>query len=300
MNRLFTTMLILGCLTASRSYAALEIFTCEPEWAALADTIGGNKVSTFSATTAFQDAHFIQARPSLLARVRRADLVICTGANLEIGWLPVLMRQSSNAAVNVGTDGFLDASQSVMLLEIPTNADRAEGDIHPNGNPHFQMDARNMPKVAATLTERLKKLDPPNASIYQSNFESFNAKWTEALGEWQRRAAPLAGMEVIVHHSAWIYLENWLGIREVGQMEPKPGLPPTASHLAELLDVVNSHRVKAFLRATYQSPKAASWLTDRTDVPDLVIPHTVGATDKAKDLFSWYDDVINRLLEAQK
>jgi zinc/manganese transport system substrate-binding protein len=300
MRSLFLALVPLLTLASVPVHAAVEIFACEPEWAALADEIGGDKVSTFSATTAFQDAHFIQARPSLLARVRRADLVFCTGANLEIGWLPVLLRQAANAAVAPGSNGFLDASQSVRLLDVPTSADRAEGDIHPNGNPHFQLDPRNLPRIAATLTERLQRLDSGNAAYYDERLAAFNARWTEALANWSTKAENLAGMQVIVHHSAWVYLEDWLGIREVGQMEPKPGLPPTASHLAGLLDVVQTSDVKAFLRASYQNPKAASWLMDRTDIPDVVIPHTVGATDEASDLYAWFDDIINRLLEVNR
>ncbi len=296
----YMVLFLLVLMTTSPAMAAMEIFACEPEWAALADEIGGDKVATVSATTALQDPHFIQARPSLLARVRRANLVICTGANLEIGWLPVLMRQSANASVNVGTDGFLDASQSVRLLEIPLVADRSAGDIHPYGNPHFQLDPRNIALVATTLVGRLKKLDPTNASYYQSRYEAFVDKWSKALVRWQAEAAPLKGMELVVHHSAWVYLEDWLQLREVGQMEPKPGLPPTAAHLAELLEVTKTHPVKAFIRSAYQSPRAADWLAERTGVPEVLIPHTVAATEEAKDLVTWFDDVIRRLLEVNR
>ncbi|MCB1694448.1 MAG: zinc ABC transporter substrate-binding protein, partial [Pseudomonadales bacterium] len=279
-------------LTSASAFAKLNIFACEPEWAALAGELGGDKIEAYAATTPFQDPHFIQARPSLIARVRRADLVVCSGANLEIGWLPVLLRQSGNGKVNVGTDGFLDASQSVTMLDVPGTADRAAGDIHPYGNPHFQTDARNIGKVADTLSARLKSLDPANADFYQSRHDAFKSRWDEAVARWEAEAASLKGMQIVVHHASWVYMENWLGLVEVGQMEPKPGLPPTASHLAELLDVVKSHNVKAFVRSAYQSPRAADWLADRTGLPDLVIPQTVGATDAAKDLFSMFDEMI--------
>ncbi len=296
MKKLMYVVVVLASAIATQAQAAVDIFTCEPEWAALADEIGGDKVKTFSATSAFQDAHFIQAKPSLLARVRRAELVFCTGAGLEIGWLPILLRQSGNNAVNIGTDGFLDASQSVTLLGAPSSADRSEGDVHPYGNPHFQLDPRNIGKVATTLTARLRRIDPANADYYQARYDAFAKKWTEALARWQQEALPVQGMEVMVHHSAWIYLENWLGIVDVGQMEPKPGLPPTASHLSELLAIAKTHNVRAFIRAAYQSPRAADWLADRTGLPDIIIPHTIGATDETKDLFTLYDDIIRRLL----
>ncbi len=290
-----------GTLCASQSaWAQLEIFTCEPEWAALADEIGADKVRSFSATTAFQDAHFIQARPSLLARVRRADLVLCTGASLEDGWLPLLLRQAGNGNVTVGSDGFLEASQTVRLLDVPASPDRAGGDVHPYGNPHFSLDARNIAPVARTLAARLKQLDPENATHYAQRLDAFANKWTQALTRWENRAAPLSAMEIIVHHSSWLYLEQWLGLSIVGQMEPKPGLPPTASHLAELLTMIKRHNVQAFVRTAYQSPRAANWLAERTGIPELILPHTVGATAASTDLFSLYDDIIDRLLETRQ
>jgi len=224
MKILATTMIVASAMFATPVFAKLNIFTCEPEWAALAEEIGGDAVTTFSATTPFQDPHFIQARPSLIARVRRADLVVCTGANLEIGWLPILLRQSGNPKVNAGTRGFLDASQSVQMLEVPAVVDRAAGDIHPYGNPHLQTDPRNIARVAESLVARMKILDPANATTYQQHYASFAAKWSDAITRWQAQAAPIQGMQIAVHHSAWVYMENWLGLEEIGQMEPKPGL----------------------------------------------------------------------------
>jgi zinc/manganese transport system substrate-binding protein len=300
MRTLFALLLAACAMFSSSDVLAFNVFTCEPEWAALVEEIGGDNVKTFSATTPFQDPHFIQARPSLIARVRRADLIICTGANLEIGWLPVLLRQAGNASVNVGTDGFIEAAQSVKMLNVPAAADRSAGDIHPYGNPHIQTDPRNIAKVGLTVVARMKKLDPDNSTLYQRRYDAFAAKWQRALRRWSAEAAPLRGMEIVVHHAAWVYMEDWLGLEEVGQMEPKPGLPPTASHLAALLDVVKSHQVKAFVRAAYQSPRAADWLSERTGLPDVIIPHTVGATDKSKDLFGMFDDMIARLLELSR
>jgi zinc/manganese transport system substrate-binding protein len=299
MKTLITAMIVASAVCALPASATLNIFACEPEWAALAGEIGGDRVTTFSATTPFQDPHFVQARPSLIARVRRADLVICTGANLEIGWLPVLLRQSGNPKVNAGTPGFLDASQAVRMLDVPAVVDRAAGDIHPFGNPHLQTDPRNIGKVAKALATRMKTLDTANADVYQQRYDAFASKWSDAIVRWQARAAPLEGMQIVVHHSAWVYMEDWLGLEEIGQMEPKPGLPPTAAHLAELLDIVQSHQVKAFIRAAYQSPRAADWLAERTGLPDVVIPHTVGATDDAPDLFAMFDAMITRLLEVR-
>ncbi|MBD3646179.1 MAG: zinc ABC transporter substrate-binding protein [Pseudomonadales bacterium] len=294
MMKIMITILALGTVPA---WADLRVFACEPEWAALADEIGGDKVETWSATTAFQDPHCVQARPSIIARVRRADLVICTGANLEIGWLPVLLRQASNPSVNPGTDGFIEASLSVEMLDAPAVPDRAAGDIHPYGNPHIQTDPRNIAKVAEVLYSRMKALDADNAGFYESRYRAFAEKWERAIADWEQKAAAVEGMKIVVHHAAWVYMERWLGLDEVGQMEPKPGLPPSASHLAKLLADIENRDVKLFIRTAYQSPRAAEWLSERTDVPGTVIPHTVGATDGATDLFGLFDDMIARLLE---
>lgn len=292
---------LLGTLVLSGGVLAdVNVFSCEPEWAALAREIGGDEVETFSATTPFQDPHFIQARPSLIARVRRADLVICTGANLEIGWLPVLLRQAGNASVNPGSDGFIDASQSVRLLDVPGAADRASGDIHPYGNPHFQTDARNIPLVGATVLERLEIVDAANADYYRMRFDDFERRWRQALQRWEEARADLDGMEIVVQHAAWVYMESWLGLEEVGQLEPKPGLPPTPSHMATLLRRIESRPVKVIVRAAYQTPRASDWLTKRADIPSIVIPHTVGATDKADDLFGMFDEMIRLLRDANR
>src|SRR5262245_16944229 len=169
--------------------AALNVFACEPEWGALAEELGGDKVSAYSATTALQDPHRIEARPSLIARIRSADLLICSGSELEIGWLPLLLTQSGNRKIQLGTPGYLEASQYVAKLEVPKVIDRAMGDIHPGGNPHVHTDPRNIAKVAAVLEERLAQLDPGNAGTYHSRAKSFLERWQTAIARWEKEAA---------------------------------------------------------------------------------------------------------------
>ncbi len=287
-------------LFSQSALADLRVFACEPTWAALAKQIGADHVHVDSATTAFQDVHYIQARPSLISKVRRADLVVCSGAQLEIGWLPVLLRQASNAKVQPGQPGYLEAAQQVQRLEIPTSVDRAEGDIHPDGNPHVQTDPRNIAKVAAVLVQRMKMLDPDQAAFYQQHYDAFAARWQKAIAGWEQRAAPLKGMEIVTHHTGWIYMAHWLGLKVVGHLEPKPGVPPTAAHLAELLDQLKQDHLQAIIRASYQDERPSDWLSKRTGAPAIVIPHTVGATDGAKDLFGMFDDMISKLLAAEE
>jgi zinc/manganese transport system substrate-binding protein len=299
--RTFAIIVIAALFTTARpAHAALEILTCEPEWAALATELGGNLVAAESATTPQQDPHYIQARPSLIAKVRRANLVICTGADLEVGWLPLLLRQAGNPAVQPGQPGYMSASDFVEMLDKPASVDRAQGDVHPYGNPHVQMDPRNIAKVGAALAERLAMLDAANAATYQQRYQDFVARWQPAVDRWTAALAPLKGAQVVTHHKGWAYLESWLGLVEVGNLEPKPGLPPSAAHLAELLDHITSQPVAFIIRSTYEDGKASEWLGSRRQVPFVVLPHTVGSVPGTDDLFAMFDTLVKTLLEARK
>ena len=276
--------------------AKLEVFACEPEWAALAEEIGGDRVHTYSATTALQDPHYIQARPSLIARLRKADLLVCSGAQLEIGWLPVLLRKANNRKVSPGSSGYMETAAYVVRLEMTGNVDRAKGDIHPQGNPHVQTDPHNIAAVASALRTRLVSLDPENAATYEAAYTDFSERWHKAIADWETRAAVLRGKQLITHHKSWVYLENWLGIAEVANLEPIPGLPPTAAHLSRLVLQFSDGGADAIIYAPYQDAKPSAWLSTRTGIPATVLPLTVGGTDEATDLFSLFDDIIDRLL----
>jgi len=291
-------LLLLFSIAPVFAQADLKIFACEPEWEALAKELGGDRIEVSSATNALQDPHYIQARPSLISKVRRADLMVCSGAQLEIGWLPMLLKKGNNPKVMPGGKGFLEASQFVKKLDIAESVDRSQGDVHPQGNPHIQTDPRNILLVAEVLSTRLAELDPPNASHYAENMADFRQRWTAALKAWDRRATSLRGKRVIAHHKSWVYLENWLGLDEVATLEPLPGIPPTASHLSSLLNQFSDRRADVIIRAPYQSDKPSEWLSERTGIPAVMLPSTVGGTDQATDLFKWFDDIIGRLLNA--
>jgi len=280
--------------------AALNVFACEPEWAALAQELGGDRVSVYSATTALQDPHRIEARPSLIARVRSADLLICSGSELEIGWIPLLLTQSGNPRIQLGSPGYFEASQQVARLEIPKAIDRALGDIHPGGNPHVHTDPRNIARIAPVLMERMAQLDPANAESYRSRGKSFLERWQAAIARWEQQAVPLKGVPVVVYHKDFSYFINWTGMREAGSLEPKPGIPPTPSHLAELIDQMKRAPAKVIVYSPYNSPQAAEFLSSRANIPAVMVPFTVGGTDKAKDLFGLFDDTLARLLVAVK
>ena len=288
---------VLLAVVSMPSQAGLRVFTCEPEWAALAIEIGGERIDVQSAVTGLQDVHYIQARPSLIARVRKADLLVCTGANLEIGWLPVLLRQAGNKDVQPGSPGFLEASQYVELLDVPEVLDRALGDIHPYGNPHLQLDPRNILAVAAAVRDRLILLDTDSESYYAERYDDFERRWILAIEEWETLAAPLQGVQIVTHHQSWIYLNNWLGLEEVGTLEPKPGIPPSTAHLARLLKQIEGQQVQAIVRSAYQPSRASHWLEKRTEIPTVVLPHTVTSVEGTDDLFAMFDVLLQRLLE---
>jgi len=278
--------------------ATLRIFACEPEWGALATAIGGDDVSVYTATQAMQDPHHIQARPSLIARMRRADMVIATGAQLEIGWLPVLLRQASNARVQRGQPGYLVAANYVHKMDVPVRVDRAMGDIHPAGNPHIQTDPHNIARVAAELVQRLKQIDAAHADAYQKRYNAFSGRWKTAMAHWAEAAAPLRRVRIVVYHKGWAYMNHWLGLVEVDALEPVPGVPPSTSHLAKLLAKLGQQTVSMVIYAAYQDPRASEWLAERAHIPAVKLPFTVGGTDGANDLFGLYDDTIKRLLTA--
>jgi len=289
---------LLFCL-ATPAAQAFEVFACEPEWGSLVHELAGDAVQVNVGTSALQDVHVIEAKPSLIAKVRRADLVVCSGADLEIGWLPQLIRQAGNPKVASGPGYFL-ASDQITTLEKPTSLDRSEGDIHPQGNPHFQLDPYRVLAIAKALDARLAQLDPAHAADYQKRLDEFSTRWQAAIKTWEAKAAPLKGRKVVVHHLSWIYLLNWLGIEQIGALEPKPGVPPTSGHLASLVELTKNAHALAILRAAYQDPKPGDWLAEQTGVPAVTLPFTVGGDDKAKDLFGLFDSTIDKLLAVAK
>jgi zinc/manganese transport system substrate-binding protein len=294
--RLAGLLVLLGSLTFATGAHALEVFACEPEWASLAVELGGDTVRASSATTARQDPHQIQARPSLIALVRTADLVVCTGAGLEAGWLPLLLRQAANPRVQPGSPGYFEAARQVRLLDIPTQLDRGLGDIHPAGNPHIQTDPRNIASVAAALAIRMQQLNPANAATIASRAQNFQARWAAALQLWTQQAAGLRGTPIAAYHKNWTYLEDWLGLREVATIEPKPGIPPGSQYLAQLISELPAKGVRGVIYAAYEDPRAAQFIAGHINVPAIVLPHTVGATDRASDLFGLFEDMIDRLM----
>lgn len=298
LTKCFMVAVLLG--VAAPASAALNILACEPEWGALAQELGGEKISIYNATNALQDPHHIQAKPSLLARARNADMLVCTGAELEAGWLPILLRQSGNPKIQPGKPGYFEAAHFVRMLEVPSRFDRAEGDVHAGGNPHIHTDPRNIALVAAGLARQLAEADSANTAWYQSRYQAFSARWQLALTRWGKEAAPLRGVPIVVQHKGFPYLEDWLELKQVATLEPKPGVEPSSSHLAHVLGELQRQPARMVLRAAYNDGRSSDWLAERAKISPVVLPFTVGGSEQARDLFSLFDDTLRRLLAAAK
>lgn len=283
-------------LPALPAHAALRVFACEPEWGALAQELGGNLVEVSVATNAMQDPHQIQAKPSLIAKARNADLVVCTGAELEVGWLPILLQQSGNAKVQPGQPGHFAAADHVRKLELPSQVDRSQGDVHAAGNPHIQTDPRNIAQVATALGARLQQVDAAHAADYAKRQADFSQRWQQATTRWTAQAAPLKGMAVVSQHKGFVYLYDWLGMKEVAVLEPKPGVEPSPAHLQTVVATLKSTPARMVLHAAYQDGKPSDWLSKSAGIPRVTLPFTVGGSDGAKDLFGLFDDTLARLL----
>ena len=250
-------------------------------------------VKVYSATTSQQDPHHIQARPSLIAKVRRAELLVCTGAELEIGWLPLLLRKSGNANIQPGQAGHFMAADQISLLEKPTVLDRSLGDIHAAGNPHFHLDPYRILKIAEELAVTLATVDPANSALYQKNWLNFTREWNQAISQWEQRAQPLRGKRVVVSHNSWVYLEQWLGLKKVATLESKPGIPPSSSHLSKVLTKLKHNPADMILYADYQNDKSARWLSQKSGLPTVGLPFSVTAKE---DLSQWFDRLLELLL----
>jgi zinc/manganese transport system substrate-binding protein len=290
LNRFRSVLLLAAVAAVAPAQSAVRVLATTPEWAALTTELGGAKV----------DVHRVEAKPSLIARARSADLVVATGAELEIGWMPVLLQESGNARIQPGNPGYFEAAAYLSLLEVPSSVDRSMGDVHPQGNPHVLLDPHGVAAVARALTARLAALDAPNAAFYQARGADFQTRWQQGIARWEARAAPLKGVEVVVIHRDQAYLCHWLGLHELAAIEPKPGVPPSAGYLAQLVGKLGATPPRMILRNAYNDPKAADWLAERIHVPVVLLPYTVGGTPEAKDLFSLFDDTVTRLLGAIK
>ena len=284
---------------AGMAQATLNVFACEPEWAALAKELGGDQLQIYSATTSQQDPHHIQARPSLIAQARKADLLVCTGAELEVGWLPLLLRRAGNAHIQPGQPGHFLAAEHVEMLEVPEKLDRSLGDIHASGNPHVHTDPRNILVIAGPLSERLKALDPDHADHYQQRYRDFERAWQQAMHDWSERAAVVKGAKIVVHHDFLSYLIAWLDLSKVATLEPVPGVSPSSRHLAQLKQSLQQQSAVMIVDTGYMNDRPVRWLSEQADIPIVTLPASVDFQN-GESLYQWFDKLVELLLEPVK
>ena len=297
--KIISASLALSLIT-SLAHADLKIFATVPEWGALAQTLGGDKVKVYTATTGLQDPHRIQARPSLIANARSSNLVIATGAGLENGWLPVVQREANNPGILNGKPGYFEATDYVRMLDVPAVVDRTMGDVHAAGNPHIQTDPRNVLLVGRALSARLEQLDPENAAYYRSRGEQFQKDWQANLARWQKEGAPLRGVKVWAQHDGYPYMNAWLGLNQVGVLEPRPGVEPSSRQLADIVQRQQNLQGRLVIASAYMNDAPTRWLSEKAGIPEVVLPFTVGGNERVTSLTSLYDDTLNRLLAALK
>lgn len=273
----------------------LQVVTTYGYISDIVQRIGKDRVETVALARGDYNPHFIIPKPSYIAKLRRADLLVLNGGQLEIGWLPQLIKQANNGAVQPGERGFLDLSMSVHLIDVPTSVSRELGDVHPEGNPHFFLDPDNIPVIAKAITERLSELDPENQAFYEANNKELYALWEQNMKVWEEKLKPFKGERVIEYHRLFDYFLHRFGFTIVGTIEPLPGIPPTTKHIADIEKLIEREQVKYILQDVYNPQDASSYLAKRLNVKLIIMPHDVGAVKEADNVFSVFDEIVRRL-----
>ena len=296
-----TSLFLLFAFTGTARAEPIRVVTSIETFADLARAVGGGNVSVESLARGYQDPHFVEAKPNLLVPLSKADLLVYAGLDLEIGWLPPLVQGSRNPRIQAGSQGNLDASTAIDVLDVPAGkVDRSQGDIHPRGNPHYWVPPINALKVAKEIAARLKALDPGHGADYDSNLQKFGGLLKSKSAEWSRKAALLRGLKVVPYHKSWTYVSDWLGLREIGYVELKPGIQPDPKHLAELILRMKSESVRVLMIESFYNRGIAGQVADAAGAKLLVLPSDVGATAKIHSYADLVDAVLDALVAAAK
>ncbi len=276
--------------------AVLHVVSSIPTLGSLAKEVGGARIEVESLGKGYQDPHFVEPKPSLMLVLNRADLLLHVGLELEIGWLPPLVLGSRNPKIQPGELGNLDCSRSIPVLDVPTTKlDRSMGDIHPQGNPHYWLPPANAKIIAREIAERLQQLDPDGRAEYEKNLAAFNKRVDAKTREWAPMTVKLKGVKVATYHKSWTYVSHWLGLQEVGYVEPKPGIPPDPQHLARLIAVMKQEGARLLLVENFYNKSVATLVAEKAGAKLLTLPTDVGATPEIKDWFSLVETLLKAL-----
>lgn len=296
-----TLLFVVIAVEKGQAGKKLDVVTTLPSLASITENIGGDQVKVYSITRGVQDAHYVEAKPSYMLKLNKADLLIYSGLELEIGWLPLLIQGARNQKVVVGARGNLNASLALPeqgILEKPRGeVDRSMGDVHPAGNPHYLLNPHNGFKVAEFIADKLIELDPDHQSVYENNLETFRKVLSEKVKQWETRAEVLNGLEVVCYHVHWSYLLDWLGIQAAGFIELRPGIPPTPRHKREIIELIKQHGIKLVIVSSWKDPKKSKEVADETGAELVILPGEVNAMDGSEDYFLWINYLVNQLVE---
>jgi zinc/manganese transport system substrate-binding protein len=292
--------LALGLILLQCANAQIKVVTTTTDLRSIAEMIGGNKVSVTSIATGYQNPHFVDPKPSYITRLSSADLFVTTGLDLEIGWSPQLLSSSRNSKIQKGGRGYVDASEQVGLLQVPTSANRAEGDIHIFGNPHYWLDPLNGKVIARNIANGLERIDPSDKSFYENNLQTFFGKIDTKMKEWQNKMAAFKGSKIIAYHNEWVYFEKRFGLEIVDFMEPKPGIPPSPSQLVKVINEIKSDKIKVIISSPYFTTSSSDVVSKQTGAKALTLATSVGAFDVVKNYFDLFDYDIDQLTAVLK
>jgi zinc/manganese transport system substrate-binding protein len=301
MKAVITAFSALVLLAAAPARAALNVVAATQDLASIAQEVGGDKVKVTALAKGYQDPHFVEAKPSFVLTLNKADLLIVVGRDLEIGWLPPLITQSRNARIQPGANGYLDPSQSAKILELPTGAvTRAMGDVHPLGNPHYWLDPENGRRIATAIKDKLSQLDAANAAVYAQRAADFDRRLAAAQQRWKAQMAPYKGIKVVTYHRSWANFTDAFGLEVIGYVEPKPGIPPTPQHTLDVINAMKAQNVKIILVEPYFDTKTPNSIAANTGAKVLVLPPSVGGVPQASDYFALFDTDIQMIVDAIK
>ena len=292
---------IVGCVAIGHADSKLNVVTTTEDLAAIAREVGGDRITCEPIAKGYQDPHFVEAKPSFILKLQRADVLVVVGRDLEIGWLPPLIQQSRNAKVQVNADGYLDASLNVQILEIPTGQiTRAMGDVHPLGNPHYWLDPENGKRIAKEISDKFSEFRPGDRAYFTQREADFERRMNEAEKRWTAAMAPYRGMKLVTYHRAFPNFAERYGLDIIGYVEPRPGIPPTPSHTLELMNEMKRQNVKMVLVEPYFDTKTPMAIGRETGATVLVFPPSVGGNKEITDYFKLFDYDINLLVNAAK
>ncbi|MGE5108097.1 MAG: metal ABC transporter substrate-binding protein [Sphingobacteriales bacterium] len=300
MKRIISISVSLLLIIFSANAGTVKVVTTTMDMKSITELIGGNKVSVQSIATGYQNPHFVDPKPSYIISLSNADLFVTVGLDLETGWSPQLLNSSRNSKIQKGSAGYVDASEGVGLLQVPSAVNRGEGDIHIYGNPHYWLDPLNGKVIARNIANGLERVDPSNKSFYEKNLYDFFTKIDQKMKEWSAKMTPYNGTKIIAYHNEWVYFEKRFGLQIVDFMEPKPGIPPSPSQLVKVIKEVTANKIKVIISSPYFTTSSSDVVAKQTGVKELTIATSVGAFPAIKNYFDLFDYDIDQIVAVLK